>query len=116
MPEHLGQARTIRGGALLPAGAGIGWVDDHPILTMGLWLQQVVVGEWKWAHEVDIQADGTVHAGYIGFYTSSATPLVTYAVVLKPGVLKAAVTGHVTHQHTAARGVNSKYCSWIDTP
>lgn len=58
---------------------------DHPIVTMGMWLQQAVLGEWRWAQEVDVQPDGNILARYYCFTGSENrdnpfTFLVNYAV------------------------------------
>jgi hypothetical protein len=52
---------------------------------MGMWLQQAVLGEWRWAHEVDVQPDGKILARYYCFTGSENrdnpfTFLVNYAV------------------------------------
>ena len=59
---------------------------DHPILKMGIWLQQDVQGVFQWCHDVDVRADGTIVARYIGFAGSENmdnpfTFLVNYAVI-----------------------------------
>jgi hypothetical protein len=58
---------------------------DHPIVSMGIWLQQAVLGEWHWAQDVNVQPDGSVHARYYCFTGSENrdnpfTFLVNYAV------------------------------------
>jgi hypothetical protein len=59
---------------------------DHPILEMGIWLQQAVYGDWAWCQYVNVHPDGTVHARYYAFAGSQNrdnpfTFLVNYAVI-----------------------------------
>jgi len=63
---------------------------DHPILNMGMWLQSwTSTGDWVWAQEVPVQADGTVTARYITFAGSQNQDnpfdvLINYAIFGEP--------------------------------
>lgn len=63
---------------------------DHPILQEGMWLQTVTTtGDWVWAQEVTVQADGYVTARYYTFAGSENQDnpfdvLINYAVFGQP--------------------------------
>ena len=59
---------------------------DHNILNMGMWLQQAVLGDWRWAQEVTVGNNGDIKARYHCFTGSENQDnpfkvLINYAVI-----------------------------------
>ncbi len=44
---------------------------DHPILEVGIWLQQKLPNQdWNWAHQLNVDNHGVARARYVGFIGS----------------------------------------------
>jgi hypothetical protein len=59
---------------------------DHPILEMGIWMQQAVLGAWEWCLDANVHPDGSIECRYYGFAGSENRDnpfdlLVNYAVI-----------------------------------